>query len=108
MVQEVKILETRKRVLGQQHPDTLISMSNLALTLWTLERWEEAEKQQTEAIDLLRTTIGEDHPITVNAIDILASFHEKHVDTAAVVGCEEVFEGLRETGNAGVLDDEER
>ena len=32
---EVRRLETRKRVLGEEHPDTLTSMANLALTYWT-------------------------------------------------------------------------
>jgi tetratricopeptide (TPR) repeat protein len=29
---EVQVMETRKRVLGQKHPDTLTSMANLAST----------------------------------------------------------------------------
>ena len=29
---EVKVMETSLRVLGQKHPDTLTSMSNLAST----------------------------------------------------------------------------
>jgi hypothetical protein len=28
----VQVMETRKRVLGEEHPDTLISMNNLAST----------------------------------------------------------------------------
>jgi hypothetical protein len=27
---EVQVMEARKRVLGEEHPDTLISMANLA------------------------------------------------------------------------------
>jgi hypothetical protein len=29
---EVQVMETRKRVLGQEHPDTLTGMCNLAFT----------------------------------------------------------------------------
>jgi hypothetical protein len=37
-------METRKRVFGQEHPDTLTSMANLALTYWKQGRWKEAEE----------------------------------------------------------------
>ncbi|KAH8719372.1 hypothetical protein GQ44DRAFT_623483, partial [Phaeosphaeriaceae sp. PMI808] len=30
---EVQVIETRKRLLGEEHPDTLISMNNLAFTI---------------------------------------------------------------------------
>jgi len=29
-----KVLEVRQRVLGQEHPNTLLSMNNLAVVLW--------------------------------------------------------------------------
>lgn len=34
----VQVMETRKRVLGQEHPDTLNSMANLAWTLRSQEK----------------------------------------------------------------------
>ena len=37
------MLETRTRVLGAEHPDTLISRNNLASVLRELGRLEEAE-----------------------------------------------------------------
>jgi hypothetical protein len=30
----VEVMERHKRVLGQEHPDTLTSMANLASTFW--------------------------------------------------------------------------
>jgi hypothetical protein len=55
-------METRKRVLGDEHPDTLTSMANLAFT------WK-AQGQSAEAIDLLRQSVqlrqhvlGDNHP----------------------------------------------
>jgi hypothetical protein len=30
----VEVMETRKRVLSDEHPDTLSSMANLASTYW--------------------------------------------------------------------------
>ena len=35
---EVQVMETRKKKLGADHPDTLISMANLVSTLWNQGR----------------------------------------------------------------------
>ena len=37
---EVRVLEMRKAVLGQEHPDTLTGMANLASTFWNQGRWK--------------------------------------------------------------------
>ncbi|CAI0654807.1 unnamed protein product, partial [Colletotrichum noveboracense] len=37
-------VSTRTEVLGQEHPDTLTSMANLASTFWKQGRWKEAEE----------------------------------------------------------------
>jgi Tetratricopeptide repeat len=39
-VLEVRVLEMRKAVLGQEHPDTLTGMANLASTFWNQGRWK--------------------------------------------------------------------
>ncbi|KAF1975254.1 hypothetical protein BU23DRAFT_435962, partial [Bimuria novae-zelandiae CBS 107.79] len=39
---EVQVMETRKRVLGEEHPDTLTSMNNLAFTQQCQARYTEA------------------------------------------------------------------
>jgi len=41
---EVLVMETRKRVLGEEHPDSLTSMNNLASTYWNQGRFKEAEE----------------------------------------------------------------
>ena len=46
---EVVAMETRKRVLGDRHPDTLTSIANLAETFRSQGRWDEAEKLQVVA-----------------------------------------------------------
>ncbi|PVH92436.1 TPR-like protein [Periconia macrospinosa] len=38
------VLDSRKRVLGPEHPETLASMGNLASTYWNQGRWDAAEK----------------------------------------------------------------
>ena len=42
-------METRKRVLGQAHPDMLTSMANLASTFRNQGRWKEAEELEAQA-----------------------------------------------------------
>jgi hypothetical protein len=37
-------METFDRMLGMEHPDTLTSMANLALTFLNRGRWKEAEE----------------------------------------------------------------
>jgi hypothetical protein len=41
---EVHAVGARKRVLGEDHPDTLQGMSNLAVTYWNQGRMKEAEQ----------------------------------------------------------------
>lgn len=40
---ELQVMETKKTMLGEEHPETLFSMGNLALTYWNQGRWKEAE-----------------------------------------------------------------
>ena len=50
---DVKVMETRNKVLGQDHPDTLTSMANLASTYRSQGRWKEAEE-----LDVFRAIHG--------------------------------------------------
>ena len=43
---DVQVMETRKRVLGREHPDTLTSMEELAWTFWNQERWKEVPRRK--------------------------------------------------------------
>ena len=43
----MQVIETSKRVLGEEHPDTLTSMNNLAF-IWKKQR------RDTEAIELMK------------------------------------------------------
>ena len=46
---QVVVMETMKRVLGDEHPDTLTSMANLEATFRSQGRRNEAEKLQEVA-----------------------------------------------------------
>ncbi|OCK89827.1 uncharacterized protein K441DRAFT_582627 [Cenococcum geophilum 1.58] len=40
----LQVMETRKKVLGAEHPSTLMTMHNLASTYKNQGRWKEAEE----------------------------------------------------------------
>ena len=69
---EVQVLETRKRVLGEEHPHTLTTMGNLALTYWNQGRWKEAEQLEVQVLETRKRVLGEEHPDTLRSISDLA------------------------------------
>ncbi|KAJ5503479.1 hypothetical protein N7463_006353 [Penicillium fimorum] len=70
---EVQVVETSKTKLGEDHPDTLSSMANLALTYKNQGRWDEAEQLQIQVMETRKTKLGEDHPDTLSSMANLAS-----------------------------------
>jgi hypothetical protein len=59
---KVQALETRKRVLGEEHPDTLTSIASLALTYSKQGRWKEAEELNVQVMETMQRVLGEEHP----------------------------------------------
>jgi hypothetical protein len=53
------------RVLGTDHPHTLISLCNLAFVLWDLGLWSEAESDLRTALEAQTRVLGADHPHTL-------------------------------------------
>jgi tetratricopeptide (TPR) repeat protein len=68
----LRLIETRKTVLGEEHPDTLMSMSNLALTYSDQGRLVEAEVLGTQVLDASKRVLGEEHPDTLMSMNNLA------------------------------------
>jgi tetratricopeptide (TPR) repeat protein len=66
-------METRKRVLGEEHPDTLTSMANLASTYSNQGRWKEAEELEVQVIETRKRVLGQEHPDTLISMANLAS-----------------------------------
>jgi eukaryotic-like serine/threonine-protein kinase len=57
---------------GPEHPDTLKSMSGLALAYAALGRHADALKLQEETLALMKTQLGPDHPATLASMNNLA------------------------------------
>ncbi|KAJ7825723.1 hypothetical protein B0H14DRAFT_3145159 [Mycena olivaceomarginata] len=88
---EVVVMEMRKRVLGEEHPDTLTSMANLASTYWNQGRWKDAEALEVVVMEMRKRplegcrgargggdgdeerVLGEEHPDTLTSMANLAS-----------------------------------
>ena len=70
-----QVMKISKRVLGQEHPDTLTSIVNLASTYRNQGRWKEAEELFEQVIEISKRVLGEEHPSTLISIANLASIY---------------------------------
>ncbi|KAK7028565.1 FabD/lysophospholipase-like protein [Favolaschia claudopus] len=66
------VLERQKRLLGEEHPDTLSSMHSLAVTYWNQGRWSDAEDLQVTVLESRKRLLGEEHPATLGSMNSLA------------------------------------
>jgi hypothetical protein len=58
-------------VLGEEHPSTLTSMNNLALTFLEQGRWKEAEELGAQVVETRKRVLGKEHPNTLISISSL-------------------------------------
>jgi len=62
-----RALDTRRRILGPEHPDTLTTMERLARTEERLGKYPEAEKLMQASFDVRSRVLGPDHPDTIQS-----------------------------------------
>ena len=67
-----QLLGRREKVLGKEHPGTLISMNNLAIALSNQGKYIEAEKMHQETLALREKVSGKEHPETLTSMNNLA------------------------------------
>ena len=60
-------METTKRVLGEEHPDTLTSMANLAFTWKAQGQHAKAVNLMGECVHLRTRILGANHPNTLSS-----------------------------------------
>jgi tetratricopeptide (TPR) repeat protein len=68
-----RALDLRRSMLGDNHPDTLISASNLAFDLWELGHYEEGRQLAEDTLTRQRQVLGDDHPHTLHSATVLAA-----------------------------------
>lgn len=71
-------MESRKRILGEEHPDTLCSIYNLATRYSEVDRQKEALKLTEQVVEARKRTLGDEHPDTLDSIDAL-SYRERNL-----------------------------
>jgi hypothetical protein len=69
-----RALGLRRSRLGDDHPDTLTSASNLATDLWALGHYEQARRLGEDTLTRMRRVLGDDHPHTLSAAVSLAPY----------------------------------
>ncbi|KAK2050328.1 kinesin light chain [Colletotrichum somersetense] len=73
-----KALSLRQSLFGDRHPDTILSMSNLAATYYAQGRYNEAEKIDLEVLELRQNILGNRHPDTIDSMaSLAATYHEQ-------------------------------
>jgi len=77
LTQPKGILELRKDVLGERHPDAILAMANLASTWWQQGQSDKAEQLLGQVIELRKSVLGNKHLDTVNAIEYLAYIRQR-------------------------------
>ena len=69
---QVAVLAVRKRVLGEEHPNTLTTAGNLAVTYSQQGKHAEAEALQVAVLAARKRVLDEEHPGTLTAANNLA------------------------------------
>ena len=67
------MLEVQRETLGNRHPDTLGSISNLGRLLYEKNDLAAAELLYREMLEAQRETLGDRHPKTLASINILST-----------------------------------
>ncbi|KAJ6016427.1 hypothetical protein N7540_011018 [Penicillium herquei] len=68
-----RALETREKVLGREHPDTLTSVNNLGSVLGSQGKYEEAEVLYRRDLEGSEKVLGREHPHMLTSISNLGS-----------------------------------
>jgi eukaryotic-like serine/threonine-protein kinase len=83
-----RVLEVRRRVLGEQHPDTLVTVNSLAMLYTDQRKFAQAEPLFREVVEVGRRVLGADHPRrldSMNDLALLYLYEGKYVPAEAVL-----------------------
>ncbi|KAJ4303527.1 hypothetical protein N0V90_002423 [Kalmusia sp. IMI 367209] len=69
---KVQRMESRKRVLGLEHVDTLSTMHSLAFIYFSQKRWNDAEKLVVQVMESQKRVLGLEHKDTLSTMHNLA------------------------------------
>ena len=55
-------MDMMQKLVGKEHPDTLISIGSLASTYREQGRWNEAEQLEVQVMNIRKKLLDEEHP----------------------------------------------
>ena len=70
-----KAFAVAERVLGKEHPDTLLSVNNLAALYQAQGRYGEAEPLYKRALEAYERVLGKEHPDALTSVNNLAGLY---------------------------------
>ncbi len=70
-----EVLEIRKKILPENHPDIAIALSNLAQIYKEQKKYKEAEPVNEQALMIFKKAFGEEHPNTAFTIHNLGGLY---------------------------------
>jgi non-specific serine/threonine protein kinase/serine/threonine-protein kinase len=82
-----RALDLRRRLLGETHPDTLLSMNDLAGALERQGKFASAEELYAKTLEIRRRSLGTEHPDTLTAMSALGTVYAeqgKHGSAEAI------------------------
>jgi predicted Zn-dependent protease len=82
----VQVIESRRRLLGAEHPLVIASMTNLADLNRRQGKLKDAETRFAEVLELRRRVLGPDHPNTLSVVTSLAAVKFDQRDYATAEG----------------------
>ncbi len=68
-----RAFEAQERVLGPDHPETLVSLNSLAVLYGDQERYKEAEALYRRILEARERVLGKEHPDTLSLAGNLVS-----------------------------------
>ena len=72
-----RLVEKQTELYGEEHPDTLSSLNNLAVTYGDIGEYNKAQDAHEKVYALRCKVLGEEHPDTLLALNNLAIAYEK-------------------------------
>ena len=81
----MRAIEASARTLGEEHPDTLIDLNNLAEVFEAEGRHSDAEPLYKRALEASERVLGREHPNTVAVVNNLAALYFEERDWARAV-----------------------
>ena len=73
----LKALDVRKKLLGEDHPETARSYHNIGCCYYSIENFEKAYEFYEKAFNLRKKLLGEDHKDTIRSMNELQELKVK-------------------------------